>query len=106
MKKSPVQIFSTILLFWNGGPKKTPKYVVDVDSNYDIWDTISNGIRRVNRAQELQSNLGILKDPTRHLMFSRVSIASRSDTSHTVIGEGGLVVQRSRGLYDHRGIPE
>lgn len=85
-----------ILLFWQGSANDAPKYLVEDECSHYIWDTISNEIWRVERAQGLQDILDILGDTSRYLTLSPVPAVYRSKTLGEISGEGGLDIQRCR----------
>ena len=82
---------SYILLFWHGSVNDSPKYLVEAEYDHYIWDTISNDVWRIGRAQGLQHILDILGDPSRYLTLSLVPTVYRSKTPREVIEEGGLI---------------
>lgn len=86
-----------ILLFWHGSANDAPKYLVEAECSQYIWETISDEIWRIDRAQGLQDILDILGDTSRYLTLSPVPIMYRSTkTTGKMNGEGELDVQRCR----------
>lgn len=87
---------SDILVLWHGSANDAPEYLVEAEYSHYIWDTISNDIWRIDRAQGLQDILDILGDPPRYLTLSLVPTVCRPKTPRKLTGNGGLDIQRSR----------
>ena len=81
---------SDILLFWHGSANDAPKYLVEDESSHYIWDTISNEVWRIVRAQGLQDILDILEDGSRYLTLSLVPSVHRSETPGKLVGGGDV----------------
>ena len=86
---------TSLLLFSKGSSNEYSKYLVEAGDGHYIWNTVSDQISRIDKAQGLEDILDILKDPSRHLHLSPLPPLCRSKVPPGDI-EKGLVVQRSR----------